>query len=240
MKISVVVIAHNEEVWIERCLASLLQQTQKPDEIILVAHNCTDKTIEIAKRFPNVKIVPFTGPRGIIYARIESMKHVTGDIILCTDGDSWAAKNWVEVMSNTLIKNDLILLGSWVKFKGTLFGYISNIFNKYRIVAHKEQKEIERWIWGPSMAFKKEHIALVIKYLEQSVEITKTLELTRNPDDYILSIYMKQYGKLGITNKTHVTQQTKEVTSAEAIQRNKENVSNGNKIAEYFISKNKI
>ncbi len=237
MKISVVVIAHNEEVWIERCLASLIQQTNKPDEIILVAHNCTDKTVEIAEKFPSVKVIPLTGSHGIVYARIESMKHVTGDIVLCTDGDSWVAKNWVEVMSSTLIKENLILLGSWVKFKGTLFGYISNIFNKYRIVAHKEQQEIERWIWGPSMAFKKEYIPLVRKYLEQSIQITKTLGLTRNPDDYILSMFMKQHGKLGITNRTHVTQQTKEVTSAEAIQRNKENVSNGNKIATYFTSK---
>lgn len=129
MKISVVVIAHNEESWIERCLTSLTNQSLIPDEIILVAHNCTDKTIEITAQFPTVKIIPFSGPHGIVCARLESMKHVSGDIILCTDGDSWAAKNWVEVMSTTLIKENLILLGSWVKFKGTLFGSISNIFN---------------------------------------------------------------------------------------------------------------
>lgn len=91
MKTSVVVIAHNEEEWIERCLSSLMKQTKTPDEIILLAHNCTDKTEEITRNY-NVKIISYNGPKGIIYARLESLRHVTGDIILCTDGDSFVEK----------------------------------------------------------------------------------------------------------------------------------------------------
>ena len=49
MKTSVLVIANNEEKHIEDCLKSLTNQTQKPDEIVLIVHNSEDKTLEIAK-----------------------------------------------------------------------------------------------------------------------------------------------------------------------------------------------
>ena len=97
MKISVLVIAHNEERHIGKCLESLMRQTKQPDEIVLVAHNCTDKTEEIARTFP-VTIVPLAGPRGIVHARLCGLARVSGDVILSLDGDSFAQPNWVEVM----------------------------------------------------------------------------------------------------------------------------------------------
>ncbi|NTV41573.1 MAG: glycosyltransferase family 2 protein, partial [Candidatus Moranbacteria bacterium] len=57
MKIALTIIAHNEEKNIEKCLFSALAQTLKPAEIIVVCHNCTDKTEEIARKFKEVKTV---------------------------------------------------------------------------------------------------------------------------------------------------------------------------------------
>ncbi len=70
MKISVLIIAHNEEKYIAQCVESVLNQTKRPDEIVLLAHNCTDKTLEIARSFP-ITVVPFNGVTGIINARLE-------------------------------------------------------------------------------------------------------------------------------------------------------------------------
>ncbi len=50
-KIVVVVPAHNEEESIGRVVQSLLDQTRRPDRIVVVADNCTDRTVEIARRF---------------------------------------------------------------------------------------------------------------------------------------------------------------------------------------------
>jgi cellulose synthase/poly-beta-1,6-N-acetylglucosamine synthase-like glycosyltransferase len=47
--ITVVVPAHNEEDVIGATLDELLSQSRKPDHVIVVADNCTDRTIEIAR-----------------------------------------------------------------------------------------------------------------------------------------------------------------------------------------------
>lgn len=48
----VLIPAHNEEQQIAAALESVLDQTYKPSLIVVVADNCTDSTIEIARRYP--------------------------------------------------------------------------------------------------------------------------------------------------------------------------------------------
>src|SRR6476620_1663291 len=44
-RVLAVVPAHNEEAGIAAAVASLLDQTRRPDRVIVVADNCTDRTI---------------------------------------------------------------------------------------------------------------------------------------------------------------------------------------------------
>lgn len=48
----VIVPAHNEEAQIAETIESLLGQTVVPSRIVVAADNCTDATIEIARRYP--------------------------------------------------------------------------------------------------------------------------------------------------------------------------------------------
>ena len=54
MKISLLIIAHNEESHIRECLDSLMNQREKADEVILIAHNCTDRTSTISREFSGI------------------------------------------------------------------------------------------------------------------------------------------------------------------------------------------
>ena len=56
-EVTVVIINWNGEQFIERCLASLMAQTVKPNEIILVDNASSDKSVEIARLFPLVRII---------------------------------------------------------------------------------------------------------------------------------------------------------------------------------------
>ena len=47
-----IIAAHNEEKYIERALKSVFNQTLKPFEVIVVLDRCTDRTGEIARRYP--------------------------------------------------------------------------------------------------------------------------------------------------------------------------------------------
>lgn len=60
MKISVLIIAHNEGLHIAECIASILNQSKKPDEIVVIVHNSTDKTLEIVRNYKEVQAIEYT------------------------------------------------------------------------------------------------------------------------------------------------------------------------------------
>ncbi len=237
MKISILIIAHNEETHIEQCIRSILNQTKKADEVILIAHNCTDKTVEIASKF-HITVIPFAGATGIVPARIEGIRHVTGDIVLCIDGDSFAKNNWVEVMVATLTRNENILVGSWIKFKGTNLCYILNIFNKYICVS--ENEKATSWIWGPSFAFWLKDKDKIVKIYQDSILYSREIGLSRNPEDYLLALMMNNTGNIQVTNKTYVTNYVKETTSSETIRRIVENFKNSRCIRNFVRSNSNL
>jgi glycosyltransferase involved in cell wall biosynthesis len=223
MKNSVLIIAHNEELHIAQCIESLLDQTITADEIIIVAHNSTDNTISIAQKYP-VTVVVYNGPQGGAYARIRGMQEVNGDVILCIDGDCFAEKNWIEIMSHLALEKRNVLVGSWIPFKGNIFNRISSFFNKYACLSKSNP---EYWLWGGSFGFVASHKEKVVTALEKSITLSQQLGLSRNPDDYWLALQMKQYGAIEITNQTFVTHYPKEQTLKIAWQRNRENLHNG-------------
>jgi len=214
MKISVLIIAHNEEKYIGKCIESVLNQTKHPDEIVLLAHNCTDKTVEIAKGFP-ITIVPFNGATGIINARLEGLNNVSGDIILCIDGDSFAKNNWIEIMTATLENNKNVLVGSWVKFKGTILGELYNMYSRHLRVSGKRKTAF--WIWGASLAFWGKDKKFVQETIKNSVALSNKINLPSSLEDYWLAMLMSRRGNIEVTNKTYVTTSTKDVSSLEMI-----------------------
>ena len=82
-RLSLCMIAKNEEQFLADCLASVRNVV---DEIILVDTGSTDRTVEIAESFgARVFHFPWTGD--FAAARNESLAHATGDWILVLDAD---------------------------------------------------------------------------------------------------------------------------------------------------------
>lgn len=229
MKTSVLIIAHNEETHIGKCVESLLNQTKNPDEIVLMVHNSTDKTKEIASMFP-IKIFELSGKPGIVNARLEGLDKVSGDIILCIDGDSFASENWASEMEKSLSEGN-VLVSSFVKMKGNIFASFSNIFNRYKF---RKAKNVSRWVWGPSLGFWGKDKEYVKEVLKESEILSSKLGLSRNPDDFWLALFMEKKGKIALVDEAFVTQNTKEKSVASALKRNRENMKNGDKIEKYF------
>lgn len=99
IQISVVIPCFNEEQAIGQCLAALSIQEPQAYEVIVVDNNCTDKTVEIAKRFKFVKVVK-ESIQGMTPARNAGMAAATGDVLARIDADTIVQPGWVEAIKN--------------------------------------------------------------------------------------------------------------------------------------------
>lgn len=90
-KLSVIVCVRNGERFLERCLRSIERQNAAPDDRVLVDGASTDATLQIARRFPQWRIVPQSG-RGIADAYNCGVAASTGDLIaFLSHDDEWTA-----------------------------------------------------------------------------------------------------------------------------------------------------
>lgn len=106
LTVSIIIPVYNEEHHIRRCLEAVKYQTVLPKEVIVVDNNCTDKTVEIAKQFPFVRVVRETR-QGHAPARNAGFDTATTDLIGRIDADSIINKNWVERLLNDFQDPDL-------------------------------------------------------------------------------------------------------------------------------------
>lgn len=117
MKLSVIIPTYNEENYIADCLQSLMKQTEKPDEIIVVDNNSTDKTAEIAKTFPGVKVVN-EKKQGMIPARNKGFDSAQYDIIARTDADTIVPKNWIKRIKKHFADEKIVGVSGPARFVG--------------------------------------------------------------------------------------------------------------------------
>lgn len=87
-RVSVLVCTYNYGRYLAQCLASVLNQTRPPDEVIVIDDESTDDTPQIMKRFPDVRYVrqENTG-KAVAFGRAFSFS--TGDVICHVDPDDY-------------------------------------------------------------------------------------------------------------------------------------------------------
>ena len=91
---SVIVCAHNEAGYLPACLHSLLAQSRRPDEIIVINNASTDETRAVAAQIPGVRVVD--EPRkGLVVARETGRRAAQGDILVYVDADCRAPLMWL-------------------------------------------------------------------------------------------------------------------------------------------------
>ncbi len=202
MNISVVVIAHNEEVWIERCLISLFKQSQQPKEIIIVLHNCTDKTKTIAEQFP-VKIVECFERGGSTISRARGIEKTTGDIVCCTDGDCWADKDWIKNISLPLINNSNIsIVAGYTKVQNNLFWKFS-CWWQFAIMRKLFKRKKHAFAWGSNFAFKRKDYDEV-GGLMPFLKIHDDLKINYTAEDLYISLALQKAGSISYTLNANI------------------------------------
>ena len=128
--ISVIVPIYNVEKYLDKCVDSIINQTYKNLEIILVddgsPDNCPQMCDDYAKKDSRIRVVHKENG-GLSDARNAGMKVATGEYISFIDSDDYISLDFYETLFQTMIDNDSdIVECSVVKF------YEDNNFDEYR------------------------------------------------------------------------------------------------------------
>lgn len=108
--ISVVIPVHNEAPILARCLRALHEQTDRPDEIIVVDNACSDDSARIAREFPLVRVVS-EERAGVTYARTAGFDAAKSDVIARIDADTLVPSDWVARIRTAFREPTLDALG---------------------------------------------------------------------------------------------------------------------------------
>lgn len=107
--VSVIIPIYNVEKYLERCIISVVHQTYKNLEIILVNDGSPDNSLSICevwkKRDSRIKVL--NKPNGgLSDARNSGLRIATGDLIAFVDSDDWISINMIENMVLELCKQN--------------------------------------------------------------------------------------------------------------------------------------
>ncbi|HRH31099.1 MAG TPA: glycosyltransferase family 2 protein [Candidatus Paceibacterota bacterium] len=196
MKTSVLIVAHNEEKIIGKCLASVFEQTMKPDEVVVIVHNASDRTFEIANSFAaehNVKVIDYKGPDGVPFARIKGFEIVSGGIIACLDGDSIAEKNWLKNLTAPLADPKVSIVGGYAILTNNMWSHFVS-FWQFRILRATKQK-MNYFAWGSNFACRKADYEKVGGFTP-IIGLKETLPLYFWAEDFYISLALMKIGKI--------------------------------------------
>lgn len=107
--ISVIIPVYGVEKYIAQCLESVINQTYKNLEIIVVNDGTKDRSAEIAKEYAaqdsRIKVYDFKNG-GLSVARNRGLEIAIGEYISYLDGDDWIDTKMYETLLEAAMKND--------------------------------------------------------------------------------------------------------------------------------------
>lgn len=165
MTISIVIPAYNVEDCIQRCIESIVEQTYKNIEIILIDDGSEDNTGIIcdiyADKDARIKVVHKSNT-GVSDSRNEGVFRSNGDYVCFVDADDWIEKDYIEKAVNELRNNYSILFNSWVKDTDGKIDFLYEISDKCLMDKQSAVRELcvqKKFGWAPFAAFYRKDLA---------------------------------------------------------------------------------
>lgn len=118
MKVSVVVTVWNVGEYIGKCLTSIIKQTYKNIEIIIVNDCGNDNSMDVVKSFNDgrIKIVNHSQNMGVGWARKTGIAACTGDYVIFVDGDDWIDEDFIEKLAKNAQETDADIVSGGITY----------------------------------------------------------------------------------------------------------------------------
>jgi len=125
-KFSIIIPMYNSEKYIKRCIESVINQTYKNIEIILVNDGSTDNTFNLCEdiRRKDSRVILINKENaGVSAARNEGLNIAKGEYIFFLDSDDWIELNSIELLNKIVIQNesDLVIYNTPRKISEELY-----------------------------------------------------------------------------------------------------------------------
>ena len=128
VKISVIIPCYNQEKYIEEAIESVLHQTFKDFEIIVVNDGSSDNSLSIIKKYAEkyVNVISYINQsnQGVIAARNNAIAKSCGEYIFPLDGDDKIAPTCLQKLYDAMIKGK----GDVICCEGMHWGSINRKF----------------------------------------------------------------------------------------------------------------
>jgi len=109
MKASIIVPIYNVEDYLDKCLTSLVNQSEQEIEILCINDGSTDNSLEVIKKFEALdsRVKGFTKENGgLSDARNYGLKLVKSDYVMFIDSDDFCELDMVELCLKHMKQND--------------------------------------------------------------------------------------------------------------------------------------
>lgn len=128
-KVSVIIPMHNSSKYIEECIGSVLNQSYKNFEVIVVDDNSADNSVSIVENMNNdrIKIIKLDQNVGAATARNTGINAATGKLICFLDSDDYWAFDKLEKQVELIEQNNY-------EFIYSDYAYLKN--GKVQHIAH--------------------------------------------------------------------------------------------------------
>lgn len=197
-KISVIIPVYNSEDYIENCLISVINQTFRNLEIIVINDGSTDSSLEIINSIAesdNRIIVRSQENEGQSHARNVGIDLASGEYIVFVDSDDWLSLNYIELMYKRIIEKDgdIVVCGHNMHTQNSVKSIRYNIsanFDSQLGFEYILLGRISHVCWG------KMYNSKIIKDCEYAFPEGKT-----NEDLYIVSIWFLRSSKITYINE---------------------------------------
>ena len=140
--VSIIVPVYNVEKYLEKCVSSIINQSYKNIEIILVDDGSKDNSglmcDEFAKKDDRIKVIHKTNG-GLSSSRKSGLEQANGKYILFVDSDEWIDEETVEYLIEIAINKNSDCV---------CFSYVREYEEKSLIVSQNISKDIHRRLFG--------------------------------------------------------------------------------------------
>lgn len=109
-RITIVIVSYNRPLEVQGTVRSLLNQTVKPFEILLIDDG-SDPPLRMSVDFQNFKLIRFDKERGLSNARNFGINAAKGDYVAFLDDDTVPSQRWLEAVQKGTVSGADVLGG---------------------------------------------------------------------------------------------------------------------------------